>query len=137
MIEGLSYLTYHTCKHRQTKILLHPVFRQKQISSQIVPTTTMTYKTEKPQTICNRPHSTILKLHFTSKTCIQSEGPFMYYVSKFSDLFDPPSAPLPYESINVRLKISRICHFLTTLPTPKNDYVIHGWTLTTSAELPQ
>jgi hypothetical protein len=63
------------CKPRQTKILLHSVFRQKQISSQIVPTTTMTYKTEKPQTICNRPHSTILKLHFTSKTCIQSEGP--------------------------------------------------------------
>merc|ERR1711956_18309 len=58
----------------------HSVFRQKQISSQIVPTTTMTYKTEKPQTICNRPHSTILKLHFTSKTCIQSEGPSMYYV---------------------------------------------------------
>jgi len=79
-----------TCKPRQTKILLHSVFRQKQISSQIVPTTTMTYKTEKPQTICNRPHSTILKLHFTSKTCIQSEGPFMYYVSKFSDFFDPP-----------------------------------------------
>ena len=126
-----------TCKPRQTKILLHSVFRQKQISSQIVPTTTMTYKTEKPQTICNRPHSTILKLHFTSKTCIQSEGPFMYYVSKFSDFFDPPSSPLPYESINVRLKRSRICHFLTTLPTPINDYVIQGWTLTTSAELPQ
>lgn len=82
-----------TCKPRQTKILLHSVFRQKQISSQIVPTTTMTYKTEKPQTICNRPHSTILKLHFTSKTCIQSEGPFMYYVSKFSDFSTPP--PLP------------------------------------------
>lgn len=97
----------------------------------------MTYKTEKPQTICNRPHSTILKLHFTSKTCIQSEGPFMYYVSKFSDFFDHPPSPLPYESINVRLKRSRICHFLTTLPTPINDYVIHGWTLTTSAELPQ
>lgn len=126
-----------TCKPRQTKILLHSVFRQKQISSQIVPTTTMTYKTEKPQTICNRPHSTILKLHFTSKTCIQSEGPFMYYVSKFSDFFDPPPSPLPFESINVRLKRSRICHFLTTLPTPINDYVIHGWTLTTSAELPQ
>lgn len=124
-----------TCKPRQTKILLHSVFRQKQISSQIVPTTTMTYKTEKPQTICNRPHSTILKLHFTSKTCIQSEGPFMYYVSKFSDFFAPLS-PLLYESINLRLK-SRICHFLTTLPTPINDYVIHGWTLTTSAELPQ
>lgn len=83
-----------TCKPRQTKILLHSVFRQKQISSQIVPTTTMTYKTEKPQTICNRPHSTILKLHFTSKTCIQSEGPFMYYVSKFSD-FLTPHHPLP------------------------------------------
>merc|ERR1711971_741376 len=107
-----------TCKPRQTKILLHSVFRQKQISSQIVPTTTMTYKTEKPQTICNRPHSTILKLHFTSKTCIQSEGPFMYYVCKFSDCFDPST--LLYESINVRLKRSRICHFLTTLPTPIN-----------------
>jgi hypothetical protein len=79
-----------TCKPRQTKILLHSVFRQKQISSQIVPTTTMTYKTEKPQTICNRPHSTILKLHFTSKTCIQSEGPSMYYVSTVTDFFDPP-----------------------------------------------
>ena len=45
--------------------------------------------------------------------------------------------PLPDESINVRLKRSRICQFLTTLPTPINDYVIHGWTLTTSAELPQ
>lgn len=82
-----------TCKPRQTKILLHPVFRQKQISSQIVPTTTMTYKTEKPQTICNRPHSTILKLHFTSKTCIQSEGPFMHYVSIFSDFLTPHLSP--------------------------------------------
>ena len=78
-----------------------------------------------------------------SSNCISPQKPaynlrdHSCIMSAYFQTFWPPTSPLPDESINVRLKISRICHFLTTLPTPKNDYVIHGWTLTTSAELPQ